>query len=495
MALRLRRGTDAERQLVTPVEGELVYVTDTKSLYVGDGETQGGILVASSGDVSNTIFGLLDTNLQNLKQGDLLVYNAATGDFTNSQSALNIEDLIDVIFTGESSGDLLAYDGVSWSNRDSSDLITSTVNGLQVSDIGGVIYNGSPKNGDALIHDGGVWSNRPLSSFADKILSARGSYELTIIGTDSSILVDPVNNTLRGNLQGDLYDILGNLIVDEFAKTALVDVRDPTNTYTVLDNFTGDLRRGENGQTIIQGGTNPVFIGNVDGSVKGTIVGPDLQILLNHDSGTLFGDVVGSVYSSDSSLIIDGETGILSANIINASVLTASLADPFTGEVKDIEFVSAENNEVNLRLFRKEPVADATQTDIGAIFFDGVDKNDGDFQSTGSYIYSTAQQNGTDPYLKTKISMGTIDGAGNPTSDNNFTVTWEGNFGVGTDDPSTKLDVNGDIKAEGSITPGVYADDAARDAAITAPAAGMMVFNTTGAKFQGYDGTAWVNLN
>lgn len=41
----------------------------------------------------------------------------------------------------------------------------------------------------------------------------------------------------------------------------------------------------------------------------------------------------------------------------------------------------------------------------------------------------------------------------------------------------------------------VYADDTARDAAITSPAAGMMVFNQTNAKFQGYDGTAWVDLN
>jgi hypothetical protein len=41
----------------------------------------------------------------------------------------------------------------------------------------------------------------------------------------------------------------------------------------------------------------------------------------------------------------------------------------------------------------------------------------------------------------------------------------------------------------------VYADATARDAAITAPTAGMVVFNTTGTKFQGYTGAAWVDLN
>ena len=45
MALRLRRGTDAERLLVTPLQGELVYATDTKKIYVGDGAVAGGVLI------------------------------------------------------------------------------------------------------------------------------------------------------------------------------------------------------------------------------------------------------------------------------------------------------------------------------------------------------------------------------------------------------------------------------------------------------------------
>jgi len=43
--LRLRRGTDAERLLITPLQGELIYTTDTKKIYVGDGAEQGGVLV------------------------------------------------------------------------------------------------------------------------------------------------------------------------------------------------------------------------------------------------------------------------------------------------------------------------------------------------------------------------------------------------------------------------------------------------------------------
>src|SRR6056300_1539012 len=49
MALKLRRGTEANRTSITPAEGEIIYVTDTKKLYVGDGSTPGGVLQGGSG--------------------------------------------------------------------------------------------------------------------------------------------------------------------------------------------------------------------------------------------------------------------------------------------------------------------------------------------------------------------------------------------------------------------------------------------------------------
>ena len=42
MSLRIRRGTDSQRQGITFDLGELVYTTDTKKLFVGDGVTSGG---------------------------------------------------------------------------------------------------------------------------------------------------------------------------------------------------------------------------------------------------------------------------------------------------------------------------------------------------------------------------------------------------------------------------------------------------------------------
>ena len=45
MALQIRRGTDAQRQAITPAAGELIFTTDTKKLFVGDNSTVGGIQV------------------------------------------------------------------------------------------------------------------------------------------------------------------------------------------------------------------------------------------------------------------------------------------------------------------------------------------------------------------------------------------------------------------------------------------------------------------
>jgi hypothetical protein len=45
------------------------------------------------------------------------------------------------------------------------------------------------------------------------------------------------------------------------------------------------------------------------------------------------------------------------------------------------------------------------------------------------------------------------------------------------------------------IKTGVYDDATARDAFVTVPEKGMIIFNDDTNKFQGYDGSAWVDLN
>ena len=48
MSLQIRRGTEAQRSAITFDLGEIVYTTDSKKLYVGDGGTPGGNNILST---------------------------------------------------------------------------------------------------------------------------------------------------------------------------------------------------------------------------------------------------------------------------------------------------------------------------------------------------------------------------------------------------------------------------------------------------------------
>lgn len=52
MGLQLRRGLEADRTTIIPAVGELIYTTDTKLVYVGDGSTVGGSAVTGGSGVS-----------------------------------------------------------------------------------------------------------------------------------------------------------------------------------------------------------------------------------------------------------------------------------------------------------------------------------------------------------------------------------------------------------------------------------------------------------
>ena len=119
MALQVRRGTNAERIALTPLEGELVFTTDTKQLYVGDGVTAGGIT-----SIANTIDSLLADNTPQLG-GELdLNGNNITGtgniNITGTITAtgnINLGDGVGsdiVVFGGAIQGHLVPDTDTTW---------------------------------------------------------------------------------------------------------------------------------------------------------------------------------------------------------------------------------------------------------------------------------------------------------------------------------------------------------------------------------------------
>ena len=99
MALRIRRGTDAQRAGITFDQGELVYTTNTQKLYVGDGITSGGnnILATSAGVglTWNASTQQLDFTTQNLGLTTSVVSEGANKYFT----AQRAQDAAAALFT------------------------------------------------------------------------------------------------------------------------------------------------------------------------------------------------------------------------------------------------------------------------------------------------------------------------------------------------------------------------------------------------------------
>lgn len=75
MALRIRQGLSTDRTSITPASGELIYTTDTKFVYVGDGSTAGGNLI--SGAVATNLDGLSDVVITSASNGQVLKFNGS----------------------------------------------------------------------------------------------------------------------------------------------------------------------------------------------------------------------------------------------------------------------------------------------------------------------------------------------------------------------------------------------------------------------------------
>ena len=481
MALRLRRGTDSERQLITPVEGELIYTTDTKLLYAGDGSTVGGTLVTGAG----------------------------------GGGSLSLNSLTDTDLTGASNNDILTY--VSASNKWEA-ISVPGVGVLGLNDISGVFMPSTPLNGDALIYDGANWTGRPISDFFNE----QQNYKINIVGNDSTIIVDTNTNTVTGNF-------VGNVTGDVTGDTA------GTHTGAVVGDVTGD--------------TAGTHTGNVTGNLTGNANGAH--------TGTFDGDMHGSLFADDSTLIVDGVGNTISIqSLLAATTSTNSVTAEGILDLKSntnvvrttatgVKLVSQtvgggiEQGPVHRTTTSRGTLAAPTTVAVGdsilsisgegydgaayktqAVINIGVSENTVGTEATpGRIDFSIRDDNGTFTTSFARLESNgvftapAIQSLGITTTvKNSLLAKVSGGLGLqgtivydttlaglsyyhGTDGWNNILTGNKPVETTSFIKPGVYADNAARDAAITTPTAGMMVFNTTGTKFQGYTGSAWVDLN
>ena len=123
MPIKFRRGLNADRTSITPESGEPIWTTDTKKLYMGDGSTAGGILVAGAGDVTgpsssvnNNVVLFSGTTGKVIKDSGLTLSGTNTGDQTVSVSSP---------LTGGGSGHIISI-GISQATTSSSGYLSQT---------------------------------------------------------------------------------------------------------------------------------------------------------------------------------------------------------------------------------------------------------------------------------------------------------------------------------------------------------------------------------
>ena len=341
MALQIRRGTDAERTAgggVVFANGELVYVTDTDKLYIGDGATAGGMPLAGSAIASIGEYIVADT----------------------INSTLDLQQNLD----------LNGKDIIGTGNINIAGTITATGNinlgddaGADTVNLAAQITSSLTPNTDATYDLGSStlkWNN---------IHAVRldGDVEGSVFADDSTLLVDAVNNIVPSavvsgteatnwntaygwgdhSTQNYIVDGTADAITATMVGENVITSRELAsgNSYNgtfdgdltgdvtgnVAGNVTGDVK-GSGAQTVLAANTGPsdaalsvstVTATTLSGTLTGNVTG--------NTAGYHTGDVKGSVFGDDSTVIVDAVNNTLIGNVTGD--LTGNSAGTHTGAV------------------------------------------------------------------------------------------------------------------------------------------------------------------
>lgn len=320
MALQIRRGTDAERTAgggVVFAEGELVYVTDTDKLYIGDGATAGGIILA--GQSLSTI-------------GDYIVADTINTTLDLQQNLdLNGKDIIgtgniNIAGTVTATGDINLGDDANTDTVNLAAKITSslTPNADSTFNIGAM--NARWNNG----YFTGLWVDGQINAVA-----LNGD----VIADDSTVMVDASTNTLTGNLTGDVLASGGQKVLESGT-----DGTDATFTGDVTGDVTGNLTGN------VTGNTTGYHTGDVKGSVFGDDSTPIIDAVNNtlngnltgnitgNVTGNVVGDITGQVKGSSSTNVLSPNTGPADAelsvlNVTATGIISGNVTGNLTGNV------------------------------------------------------------------------------------------------------------------------------------------------------------------
>jgi hypothetical protein len=551
MALQIRRGTDAERTAgggVVFAEGELVYVTDTDALYVGDGATAGGVkLTDNAGAVlgsyitADTVSSTLDLQ-QNLDLNGKDIIG--TGNI-NIAGTINATGNVNI-------GDDANTDTVNLAAQITSSL---TPNADTTYNIGtptarwnngyftGLVVDGQVDavavNANVVANDSSVMVNVSnnifTGAFAGNVTgNVLGDITGDSAGTHTGNVIGNVTGSLDGDVTGSIFGDDSTLIVDAINKTLTGNLTGNTagvHTGDVTGNVTGQIK-GSGSGTVLAPNTGPADaeLSVLNVTATGTITGAVTGNVTGNTAGYHTGDVKGSVFGDDSAVLVDAVAGSIPGENITGTVtaaftgnLTGNAAGDHTGTFTGNIFTSLIDSGDSSAIIVTPRMDFSSDVIINNTLFINPTGNPGGdiakIDNTGTisgirletqritHTNSGELQFGnrvgfeqTTTFLKQatfaeKLSVQTIAGQ------------FSGSLAIETftgdpdDDASVANAANYDKHFEATTTkatfgvPAQFANMTTSVRNALTPAAGMVVFNTTETKLQVYTGSAWADLH
>ena len=264
MAFQLRRGTNENRQFITPAEGELLYTTDTNRLYVGGktggegalvtggiavgGGTGGGAVDSVNGQTGDVVLALGDLDgvviTGTPSDGQVLKYDSGTTSWVNGTGGGSASDSFKtIVVAGQSSVvadsatdtlTLVAGTNVTITTNATTDTITinSTASSsvAVLDDLTDVVITGTPTNGQVLKYDTGTskWINSAISGSGTVNEGAQGSfafYAANGTAVSGGAGIDLVDGILKASLP---ITNPGYIEVHENSESRLLQLRTAT---------------------------------------------------------------------------------------------------------------------------------------------------------------------------------------------------------------------------------------------------------------------------
>lgn len=220
--LRIKRGTKTQLQTTpgyTPAEGELVYTTDSKEVFVGDGSTTGGIPVSVS---TQNLEDLGNVQALTPQKDQILVYNGSNWAATANPAL----DLRGNIYGDDSTLLVDAVNGQIVGPINTSSIISSgNIVGDLVGDVTGSVT-------------GNVVGDTTGTHFGDVTGSVLGDVKGSVFADDSAIMVDAVNNVIVAN-RANFGTTMTDTIEPFTEGTDRIDFRNMSQLFVVSESATG----------------------------------------------------------------------------------------------------------------------------------------------------------------------------------------------------------------------------------------------------------------